>query len=66
MRLKDLLKVLHREGVTISDSQIRWAIAHGKVSRPRRDGSLRFIFGEDHLKQLRQLFGARPKEADRC
>jgi hypothetical protein len=66
MRLKDLLKVLHREGVTISDSQIRWAIARGTMSWPPRGGSLRFIFGEDHLKQLRQLFGARPKEADRC
>lgn len=66
MCLKDLITALHREGVTISDSQIRWAIASGKVSRPPLNGSLRFIFGQDRLKQLRQLRGASPKEADRC
>jgi hypothetical protein len=43
----------------MTEPQIRWAITSGKVSRPELDGSLPFDFGQEHLEQLRRLFGKR-------
>jgi len=57
MCLRDLLDALRRDGVFVTEPQIRWAITSGKIERPPLDGSLRFDFGEHHLCQLRQLFG---------
>lgn len=57
MCLRDLLDALRRDGVSVTEPQIRWAITSGKIERPPLDGSLRFNFGEQHLYQLRQLFG---------
>jgi hypothetical protein len=59
MCMKDLIAELARNGVSVSESQIRWAIKTGKVSRPRLDGSLRFDFDEVNLVELLQHFGAR-------
>ncbi len=66
MCLKDLLMTLRGEGLVISETKIRWAISAGKVSRPPLDGSLRFNFGQEHLEQLRRLFGVRAQEAEKC
>ena len=63
MCLKDLLAALRREGLVVPETRIRWAIVSGKISRPPLDGSLRFDFGEEHLRQLRDLFGTEGKEA---
>ena len=52
----DLLSALHEHGVSVTGTQIRWAIASGKVSRPPLDGSLRFDFSEQHLAELRDYF----------
>ena len=66
MCLKDALAALRRGGLSISESQIRWAIVSGKVTRPPLDGSLRFVFGELQLEELKTLFEVRVKEAPQC
>ena len=52
----DVLRALHEEGITVTTTQVRWAITSGKISRPPLDGSLRFDFGEHHLAELRDYF----------
>ena len=59
MCLKDLLKRLQRDGLDVTEAQIRWAINSGKVTRPPLDGSLRFVFGERHVAELRMWFDRR-------
>jgi hypothetical protein len=66
MCLKDLLSLLRREGLAVSETKIRWAIVSGKVARPPLDGSLRFDYRDEHLCQLRQLFAMKGKEAAKC
>ena len=53
---KEVLDTLRAEGLQVSDSQVRWALQNRKVSRPALDGSLRFIFTEKHVDELRCLF----------
>jgi len=43
---------LHQQGEKVTETQIRWAIKSGKVSRPPLDGSLRFIFDERHVEEI--------------
>jgi hypothetical protein len=62
MCLKDFLRALRREGIRVSEAQIRWAINSGKISRPPLDGSLRFDFGPRQLVELRRLLGNRKQE----
>jgi hypothetical protein len=59
MCLKDLLKRLRNEGLNVTEAQVRWAINSGNVTRPPLDGSLRFVFGEDHVVELRTWFERR-------
>ncbi len=56
MCLKELLDELKRRGVQATESQIRWAIRTGKVTRPRVDGSFRFDFTEANLADLAEHF----------
>jgi len=60
--LKDLMIVLHGLGHVVTEPQIRWAIKCGKVSRPPLDGSLRFNFTEQHLRELSMYFGVKKNE----
>ena len=55
MCLKDLLERLRREGIAVTESQIRWAIASGKIGRPSLDGSLRYVFDGSHVEQIAAL-----------
>lgn len=57
MCLKELLEELARQNVFASESQIRWAIKTGKVTRPRLDGSHRFDFSADNACELALHFG---------
>lgn len=59
MCLRDLLRKLRTEGLDVTESQVRWAISSGRVKRPPLDGSLRFVFGEEHLAELRAWFARR-------
>lgn len=59
MCLKDLIAELQRQGVSVSESSIRWAIKTGKVSRPNLDGSLRFDFQDEHVVEMLSHFGKR-------
>jgi len=52
----EILDALRAAGCDVSQSQVRWAITSGKIPRPPLDASLRFVFDEDHLNALRQLF----------
>jgi hypothetical protein len=59
MCFADLVKQLRAAGVSATESQIRWAITCGHVSRPGRDGSLRFAFSEANLAELIDYFRSR-------
>ena len=56
MCMKDLVKTLRDRGIDITESQVRWALNSGKISRPPMDGLLRFVFGEAHLANLTLLY----------
>ena len=56
MCFRDLIAALRRAGLAVTDSQVRWAINSGKIDRPPLDGSLRFVFTEEHVQQLKTLF----------
>ena len=61
MCFSELLRELQRHGIEVSESQIRWAIKSGKVSRPRLDGSLRFDFRDDNVAEIAVCFSKNPK-----
>jgi hypothetical protein len=61
MCLRDLLTALKMRGIEVTESQIRWAIKSGQVSRPPLDGSLRFNFDEDHLREITTFFASKGK-----
>jgi hypothetical protein len=52
----DLIKELESRGIVVTDSQIRWAIKTGKVTRPPLDGSLRFSFSDENVAELAAHF----------
>jgi hypothetical protein len=55
MCFRDLIQALNAEGITLTESQVRWALRTGKIDRPELDSSLRFVFRQDHVEQLRKL-----------
>ena len=57
----DLIQTLQERGIRATESQLRWAICSGKVSRPLRDSSLRFVFTEKHVRELVDYFSARTR-----
>jgi hypothetical protein len=54
----DVLRALQEDGLSVTTTQVRWAITSGKVSRPPLDGSLRFDFSEQNLADLKNYFKA--------
>jgi hypothetical protein len=58
MPLSEVLTALHDRGVQVSEPAIRWAIKTRKVSRPQKDGSGRFDFSGQNLKELVDHFSA--------
>ena len=66
MCLRDLLNLLREQGVVASESEIRWGLKSGKLSRPPVDGSLRFNFAEEHVREILAYFACKDKApADR-
>ena len=55
MCFRDLIHALNDEGIALTESQVRWALRTGRIQRPEMDGSLRFVFSQDHVEQLRKL-----------
>lgn len=55
----DVLEALRGRFPGVTGAKVRWAIDSGKVSRPPRDGSLRFVFGPRHVDELLAYFGTR-------
>lgn len=60
MCFRDVLDALRAGGMAVSSSQLRWAINSGKIDRPRLDGSLRFLFSDQQVAELRAYFMNRP------
>jgi hypothetical protein len=65
MCLHDLLARLRAEGLAVTEAQVRWALKTGKVSRPRLDGSLRFDFGETHVREFLKHFAQHMRKGPR-
>lgn len=57
MCFRDFVRALAAEGVRVTDTQVRWAIASGKIPRPPMDGSLRYVFSTEHVQKAKQIFG---------
>lgn len=56
MCTSDLLAELRASGVELSESQLRYAIKCGRVSRPRLDGSLKFDFTPENVAEIAAHF----------
>jgi hypothetical protein len=56
MCFRDFIRRLAGEGIRVSDTQVRWAITTGKLPRPPLDGSLRYVFGDEHLEIAKRIF----------
>jgi hypothetical protein len=52
MCFSDLMSELERRGVEATESQVRWAIRAGKVSKPTINGSLRYEFDDGNVAEL--------------
>jgi hypothetical protein len=63
MCFRELMDLLHEKRIEATESQIRWAMKTGKVSRPPLDGSLRFNFGPQQVSELLALFKAKDGSA---
>jgi hypothetical protein len=55
----DLMLELHRRGISVTESQVRWALKTGKVDRPKLDGSLRFSFSPANVVEIVDHFSER-------
>jgi len=56
MCYRELIDELRRLGIDATESQIRWAIKSGKVSRPPLNKGLNFVFGQEHVERFVELF----------
>ena len=52
----DLMIELHRRRISVTESQVRWALKTGKVSRPKLDASLRFTFSSENVDEIADHF----------
>jgi hypothetical protein len=57
MLLKEFMQTLHAEGIKLREYQLRYAIKQGKVSQPKLNPSLKYVFEKKHIEQCRKLFG---------
>jgi hypothetical protein len=56
MCMSDLLTRLRSLGFDVSVGRVRWAIQSQRVSRPRLDSSLRFVFSDENISELVEYF----------
>jgi hypothetical protein len=63
MLLKEFMQTLHAQGVDFREYQLRYAIKQGRVSEPKLNPSLKYVFGKKHIEQCRKLFGAKKEKA---
>jgi hypothetical protein len=56
MVMSDLMAALRRSGLDVTEAQVRWAIKTKRVPVPKRDGALRFKFGQQNLHSLIRFF----------
>ena len=63
MCFAEFLDELTRQGIDLTEMQVRWAIRTRKIDRPPRDGSGRYVYGPQHIEQLQQLYQKRRARA---
>ncbi len=56
MGIAEILYQLHEDGLDVTEYMIRCALRSGRLSRPPMDRSNRFVFDQDRLDRLRELF----------
>jgi len=56
MGIAEVLHQLREGGLDVTEYMIRTALRSGRVPRPPLDRSNRFVFGQEHLDRLRQVF----------
>ena len=56
MCFSDFVRALQGIGIRATASQIRWAMASGKVTKPLLDGSLNLVFSNEHIKEFHEYF----------
>ncbi len=52
MCLREFMEELRRVGIAANEMQVRWLIRAGHISRPKVDGSYRFVFTAKHVTEL--------------
>lgn len=57
MGFREFLQTLASEGIHLEEHTIRYAIKRQRISRPKLDPSLRFVFQKQHLEQARKVYG---------
>jgi hypothetical protein len=62
MCFTDMMAQLRADGIMATEQQVRWAIKTGRVTKPKRDGSLRFIFTPQIVNELITYFESRTRE----
>ena len=68
MGLSELLLELHKRGIEADESTLRDAYRYGKLPKPQRISSGRFIYGSDDVERAAEYFQARsvPAEVSPC
>jgi len=59
MCFAEFLDELVRQGIDLTEMQIRWAIRTKRVDPPPKDGSGRYAWGDRQLLQFRNLYRER-------
>jgi hypothetical protein len=63
MCFSEMMAILKQQGLSVTESQIRWAIRRGHVSRPPMSGSLQFRFSESLVAEIATYFRSRQSTA---
>jgi len=59
MCFAEFLDELSRQGIELTEMQVRWAIRTRKIDPPPKDRSGRYAYGSLQIKQLRELYRRR-------
>ncbi len=61
MSFGEVLRELRDDNLTVTITQLRWAVDSGKVSKPAMDGSRRLAFGDQDVDAIKRYFHARQR-----
>lgn len=63
MTRRQLIEAARAKGVPLQIYQLHNAIATGKIPQPPDDGSGRYVYGDEHLALVFEIFGKKKKKA---